>query len=182
MIRETELISYLPPFMRSFKEIGASLGAEDPEFWLLWQQSDRVLKNNFIYTADEYGISRFEKLLGIYPSENDTLEERRKRVAIQWLNLLPYTTRTLEMLLTDICGSGNFEVIDDYHNYSITVMISVAGKSKYDESVRLLQRIIPCNMSLKCFIKYNTHSVVHRFTHGYARKYKHTELRNEVLI
>ena len=69
MIREVELASYLPPFMQNCEEPVAALDAEDPEFRIVWTATDRCLRNRFISTADEYGISRFEKMLNIYPSE-----------------------------------------------------------------------------------------------------------------
>lgn len=93
MIREVDLASYLPHFMQSYIEPVATLDAENPEFVLVWTGADRVLKNRFISTADEYGISRFEAILGIYPSDEDTLESRRSRVQSRWFQQLPYTMR-----------------------------------------------------------------------------------------
>ena len=74
MIREVDLVSYLPPFMAEFKEIVATLEAENPEFALVWEAADRVLQNEFIETSDEYGISRWERILGVFPKTTDTLE------------------------------------------------------------------------------------------------------------
>ena len=58
MIREVDLVSCLPPFMAEYKEIHTALTAEDPEFVLVWKAADRTLRNEFIATADEYGISK----------------------------------------------------------------------------------------------------------------------------
>ena len=59
MIREVDLVSYLPPYLQEYnQETVAALEAENPEFRLIWEASDRVLYNEFIATADEYGISR----------------------------------------------------------------------------------------------------------------------------
>ena len=75
MIREVDLVSYLPPYLQQYnQETVAALEAENPEFRLIWEASDRVLYNEFIATADEYGISRFEKILNILPSKEDALE------------------------------------------------------------------------------------------------------------
>lgn len=57
MNRQVDLLSYLPPFLQEFKENRETLNAENPEFILVWNGADRVLKNEFIETADEYGIS-----------------------------------------------------------------------------------------------------------------------------
>ena len=45
MIREVDLVSYLPPFMQSYKEPVAALEAENPEFSLMWSATDRCLRN-----------------------------------------------------------------------------------------------------------------------------------------
>ena len=89
MIREVDLVSYLPPFMAEYREVREALDAENPEFAIAWQAADCTLRNAFIETADEYGIGRFEQMLKIYPSGTDTLESRRRRVAGRWFRALP---------------------------------------------------------------------------------------------
>lgn len=50
MIREVDLVSYLPPFLAEFKENTVALEAENPEFRLVWEGTDRVLKSkSYIY-------------------------------------------------------------------------------------------------------------------------------------
>ena len=103
MIREVDLASYLPGFMQSYKEPAAALEAENPEFAVIWDATNKVLYNHFISTADEYGISRFETILGIYPSEEDTVESRRSRIQSKWFDKIPYTWRVLLQKLTVLC-------------------------------------------------------------------------------
>ena len=45
MIREVDLVSYLPPFMAEYKETNITLTAENPEFILVWEAAEKVLKN-----------------------------------------------------------------------------------------------------------------------------------------
>ena len=54
MIRNVDLVSYLPPIMAEFQEYRATLGAENPEFVLVWNATDQVLQNEFIATAVSY--------------------------------------------------------------------------------------------------------------------------------
>ena len=77
MTRKVNLVSYLPCFLTEFKENIVLLDAENPEFEFLWKSFDRILKNEYISTADEYGLSRFEDIVGIKPLADDTLESRR---------------------------------------------------------------------------------------------------------
>ena len=77
MIRDVNLVQYLPPYMQEYKEPVETLKAENPEFTLEWKAADKVFRNRFISTADEDGIIHYEKILGIRPDINDSLESRR---------------------------------------------------------------------------------------------------------
>ena len=149
MIREVDLISYLPPFMKNYKEIIAALEAERPEFNLIWSQIDRCLRNRFISTADEYGISRFEKMLNIYPNSEDTLEIRRKKVQVRWLNTVPYTMRSLKDSLSKLYGK-NFSVSDNFdEGYTLTITLYFLPDHENIEIKDILERMIPQNIIWK---------------------------------
>lgn len=146
MNREVDLLSYLPPFLQEFKENRATLEAENPEFVLVWNGADRVLKNEFIETADEAGISRFESILNITPSGTDTLESRRRRVQIRWFNKIPYTLRAFLEKLAVICGDSDFTVTKGFLNYRIDITTHLEWTGQADELDRLIQEMMPCNM------------------------------------
>lgn len=147
MIREIDLVSYLPPFMAGFKEIVITLEAENPEFLLVWRAADQVLKNEFIEMADEYGISRFEKMLGILPSREDTLESRRARVRSQWINVLPYTVRMLLQKLQIVCGSTDFVLKNDFEKgYTLLLYTNLEQFGSVEEVENILGTMVPCNI------------------------------------
>lgn len=147
MNREVDLLSYLPPYLQEFKENRATLEAENPEFVLVWNGADRVLKNEFIATADEYGISRFESILKITPSAGDTLEFRRQRVFLRWFNRKPYTFRVFVERLAAICGDSDFTVVKDFEErYRIYITVDLEMPGLVDEVDRLIEQMMPCNM------------------------------------
>lgn len=149
MIRETDLISYLPPYLKEFKEIVSTLSAENPEFLLIWNACDRVLYNHFIYTADAIGIEKYEKLLNIYPIADDTLENRRTRVAIQWAKLLPYTMKMFLQKLNMLCGEGSYIVSNNFSTgYTLNIVTYLENYGQTEELNRLLQEMIPCNINI----------------------------------
>lgn len=146
MIRDVDLVSYLPPYMSLYQETAAALHAEDEEFTLLWNAADRTLKNVFIETADEYGISRFEKMLHILPFKEDTLESRRSRVQSQWFQLVPYTIKTLVNKLTYLCGSQNFSITKQFDLYKIIIDTKLEMYGQVQELERIVDEMIPVNM------------------------------------
>lgn len=148
MIRSVDLVSYLPPFLQEFRELSATLKAEDPEFTLLWEGADRALENQFIETADEYGIARFEKILKILPSKEDTIETRRVRVQNRWFTDVPYTIRVLIARLTTLCGADNFKIVENFKE-QYDLIVQTLGLSKFgqvEELDHLLETMIPCNL------------------------------------
>lgn len=77
MAREIDLLGYWMPVLRQLKEFKEIAKAETPELKYILEQIERTLNNMFIETADEYGIKRFEDMMGIYPEAGASLETRR---------------------------------------------------------------------------------------------------------
>lgn len=148
MTREVDLASYLPPFMSEYGEINAALEAENPEFQAAWEAADGVLRNEFISTADENGIERFEKMMGLLPSSGDTLEIRRARVMSKWLSRLPYTMKMLINNLRIICGGDDFSVKKKFEGYELHITTHLREYSRVQELARLLDEMIPANMGI----------------------------------
>ena len=64
---DRQIIDYLPYVLRDVVEYRQLMEAEQPELAALWAAQDKVLADQYIVTATEYGISRWEAILGIYP-------------------------------------------------------------------------------------------------------------------
>ena len=105
---DRKLINYLPYVVRDYAEFKGISEAEQPEFESAWDSSDDLLNNQFISTAGNLGLSRWEKILGITPKGTDTLEDRRFRILTRLNEELPYTLPQLRNILETLCGSGNY--------------------------------------------------------------------------
>lgn len=150
MIRETDLVSYLPDFMQEYKEPRAALEAEDPEFLAMWAETDRLLYNRFISTADEYGIGRYEKMLGIFPEAGMTLEERRAAVLVKWNEGIPYTLRKLRKVLEAYPGKGAFTLdTSRLTEYELGLEFLEQDIRVIRQIKQTLLRMLPANM---CFL------------------------------
>lgn len=146
MIREVDLVSYLPPFLAEFKETAVTLEAENPEFKIVWNAANQVLYNEFIATADEYGISRFEAILKIFPSQRDTLESRRARVQVRWFNAVPYTMKNLISKLIALCGDNNFVITKQFDFYKLNLETHLELYGQIDELEHIINTMLPCNI------------------------------------
>lgn len=145
-MNDVNLAEYLPPFLREYKELRAVTDAENPEFTRLYTAAERVLRNEFIETADEEGVTRFEKLLGILPSKDDTLESRRARVYSRWFTELPYTLKMFVGRLAQMSNGEEFSVTEDYDHYRVRVETCFELFGQVDELERLVELMFPCNI------------------------------------
>ncbi len=64
---ERKLIDYLPYVIRDYAEFQGIMGSEQPEIEKAWNTTDDLLDNQFISTAGNVGLSRWEKILEITP-------------------------------------------------------------------------------------------------------------------
>ena len=147
MTRDVDLVGYFPPYLQRFREPVQVMQALDPEFDAVWSATDKVLQNRFISTADATGISRYEAMIGITPTEDDTLESRRRRCQSRWYSSIPYTYKALLVRLQAICGDTDFEVRNNFSiGYTLRISVSVGLHGQMDEIADVVAQMIPCNL------------------------------------
>lgn len=109
------MIDYLPPILREISEFQAINNANEPEIKAAWDALARVMANQFIDSADELGVTKWEKQLKLFPKGTDTMDARKARIKAIWNRELPYTITWLRNWLAGICGpDGHDESIDGY--------------------------------------------------------------------
>ena len=148
MVREVDPEGFLPEFVREFREIKEILRAEKPELQAAADAADRARDCAFIMYCGENDIGRFERMMGAFPAAGDSLEERQARVLIRWNEAPPYTAASLGEKLAAICGEDNFSVNIRYDEYRLEIIVTLTRAGQVDELERLLQRIIPANMTI----------------------------------
>lgn len=148
MARDIDLLGYWMPILRQLKEFKEIAKTETPELRYILEAIERTQNNMFIETADEYGIKRFEDMMGIYPEAGASLEARRFNVLVKWNDKVPYTEKELYNRLISICGDNNFSVNPDYKNYFLEVITHLGIEGAFDTISSILQDMIPCNLVL----------------------------------
>ena len=146
MVREVDLNGFLPGFVGEFREIREILNAENPEIQAMENEAERARDCSFIMHCGENEIGRFERMMGVFSSAGDTLEERQARIMIRWNEISPYTLGALKDKLAVICGEGNYSIAVEYDAYRLVLTVALTHAGQVDELERLLQRIVPANM------------------------------------
>lgn len=141
-----ELFSYLPPVLQNVLEFRYLTLAEQPEFDHLLDIYEEVLDAQFVLTAGERALGRYEDIFGISSSVTDNIEERRMRVLAKMLERLPYTIRRLREMLAVLCGDNGYEIELNHNKYEIVIRL-IEQPASVAESVReMLIRVIPANL------------------------------------
>jgi hypothetical protein len=166
--------------MQRYREMREIMSAEQPEIDKMWSAFEDALNDQFIMSASENGLKRWETNVGVIPKDTDTIEERRFRVLTRLNQELPYTLVKLKETLTTLCGEDQFRVDVQAAKYHISIKLALSSASNYQEVVNILSTIIPANMTQSVEIMFNAHSIFGRFKHSEMAAYTHNQLRSEV--
>ena len=104
------LNDYLPLFLRNVKEFGIINSAFDIENEEIQKAIADFMKENFVTTAENQGLSRMEKILGINGEGNS--------VALRRYNILAEMRKgkqDLISLLTKFSSGVEYEFTDEYN-------------------------------------------------------------------
>lgn len=145
---ERRLIHYLPYAVRDFAEYQGITTGEQPEFELVWDAHAEVFVNQFIDTALDYGLSRWEKMLNIFPKGTDTLESRRARIKAKLNNFVPYTIRAFARMVTAIANGEPFEISIEPGSYLLSITTEWSTRGQMEGLDYLIKNIVPCNIAI----------------------------------
>ena len=176
-----KLQGYLPPILLKTYEFPLLCETEQPEIDRLHDGADAVLDAQFLSTAGEYAISRYEKIFGVVPQDTDTLDERRFKVLTRINTQLPFSVRRLRQQLETLCGEDGYKLEVSGGKYTLSVKVALTAKRNQQAVKELLADIVPANMVCTTSLLYNQHADLTRFTHAQLALLTHFEIREEVL-
>lgn len=144
---ERRLMDYLPYIVRDYPEFQAVTGSSQTEFEQLWLEADRLLNNQFILTADDTGLSRWEKILNLTPKGTAALDDRRFQVLTRRNERLPYTLPRFRQMLESLCGAGKSSAEIPPGTYRLRIRVAEEVQKYLPELRGLADRMVPVNLS-----------------------------------
>lgn len=175
------LLDYLPDVLKDIREYRAIMTAEQPELEDGWALAEYALQESVLMTATDYGLKRWEDMIGITPKATETPDERRFRILAFIAGDTPYTYRELERLLANLCGEDGYEIDLDHGAYTLSVKIALTAKNNYDAVQDLLGKTLPANLVLYLDLKYNQHQHLTAARHRDLAAFTHQQLREDAL-
>lgn len=192
MERSFDLLEHFPDRWRDLKEIQAICnsdlkpvnGHDEHTLPHLWKCLENELNNVFILPygdkpgADADACSRWESILGIFPPNDDTLEDRQFRIYTKLIQTLPYSYKNVQKMLDDLVGNENYKMTRDVGKKTLDVKVSLGGdfEKRADSITDLLDNIVPANIILNIKIAYTTYDNMSAYTHEELSAYTHKEI------
>lgn len=177
---KTNLLEYIPNQMLRITELEKIARVENIEIDGLNSKIDEILNNQFIHSATEIGINRWERILSLVVKKTDTVDERRFRILSLINQSLPYTYKGLLAQLKNI-GIEDVLIDLDTEKYVLTVKLRLDLKNKYEIVDTFLRNTVPANLIINILQLFNSYSGLTRFTHNGLSSFTHKHIKEEVL-
>lgn len=180
MEKSFTLIEHYPDRWRELRELQAIcdtdiVGDDVHTLQHLYECMEQELNNSF-FELDEYACSRWEKMLGIIPSNEATVDDRRFAICTRLFLLSPYTIEGVEDALASILGERKTRIKADVSTKEVKVIMHLDSRFKIDTITELMDAIIPANMKLTMSVDYTTFQDLENETHTQLEEYKHEDI------
>ena len=177
MARKADVLSALPPVLGEIYEMQAAAEAENSELNLLWQGAEDLMNDQFIESATENGVSRWEKMMLLGHKDTDTLPQRKFRIQSAVSGRLPFTVWVLREQLDHLCGAEGYELTVDHANYKVTVLLALEAQNEFDAVTELLQKMLPANLIIEVLVQYRRYGELTEWGHEDLAFYTHQYIR-----
>lgn len=168
-----------PDIITMIPDIQMIYDINDPQCEELEEALEIMDQNIFLDQMDETTIARWEKMLGITPLDDDTVEDRRFRVKAKVMEKLPYSFRVIVHRLDTLCPDGYIMTISTDRT-SIQIKLVLKSKKMIEDVGDLMEELLPLNMIYDVSIIWNQYQTLARFTHKQLASRTHKQIREEV--
>jgi hypothetical protein len=144
---------HLPLFMREKPAFVHIMNSENREIEAVSRAVREGLDNSFAAYADDSprGIARWERILGIIPKRDDSVQTRRLEILTRMNDRLPYTTTTLQSALIELFGANGtarHSLNVNSATFSVTVTLHSEIAHLQPIVLRFVRGRVPANMTV----------------------------------
>ena len=140
------LKKYLPEFISEVKEFQELDKTVSVEIDRLRDNLEQLQSNQFIESANDKGLRRYEQMLGL--SSIGDLETRSFNILNKYNSTIPFTLKWLTNMLNITLGNGNFLLDMNYRCYTLTISVVASKEHIIPMIYEDLRKKIPCNLVL----------------------------------
>lgn len=168
-----------PDVVIDIREIKACVDAGDNVGRVLENYLEEIDRNITIKTAEESGIQRREKILGIQPLDTASLEGRKVEVLLRWWSSPVYTETTLRQKLDAVLGRENYILDIELDKKQVSCQVEVTRKYMIKGVEDLFEQMVPLDYLLEIILRYNQYKKYKPYTYKQLKDKTYYQLRNE---
>lgn len=171
---------HLPDFLIEDKKFQEIDKVETLELEKVINDFNKLDYNQFLETANEEGLSRYEKMVGIVPKATESLDIRRSRLLNKFSTYVPYNRQWLNNRLDSVLGKNNHE-----HNIKDDLLTLKTSADEIDtiKSLRReLRKDIPATMDIRIGLERSSQNMMHVGTVARVGKITTITPSNQVTI
>lgn len=140
------LKKYLPEFISGIKEFQELDKVCSMEIDTLRERLLQLQNNQFVETANDEGLRKYEQMLNIAYVEDEVV--RRFNILNKYNSTIPFTMMWLTNTLNTTLGKGNFLLDMNYNRYTLTISVASSKEHLISSLYKDLRKKIPCNLAL----------------------------------
>lgn len=149
MLRNVNIGVYYPPPVNGTQEFLEIAQAESTEMTATWEGVNRVFINQYILTADVWGIKRLEGTFGILANPGtESLEFRRQRLLLRMRTQMPFTIRYMKQWLRDAVGENRYRLWVENKAYMLYIETPAFDAIWNQEVQAFVSGIKPANLAV----------------------------------
>ena len=147
--RDIDISQFAVPLTRDSRDIQEVYRVESAELQLLWDIMLDIFKEEYIYTAADYGLEAWEQILGINPPDLTDTEGRRSEILSVLIGQRPFTMPKVQEMLNFKFGNHVVEhsVVSDRYEYWLYVVDGF--ETQLNNIIDYVEPLIPKNLIIK---------------------------------
>lgn len=147
--RDIDISQFAVPLTRDSRDIQEVYRVESAELQLLWDIMLDIFKEEYIYTAADYGLAAWEQILGINPPDLTDTEGRRSEILSVLIGQCPFTMPKVQKMLNFKFGNHVVEhsVVPDRYEYWLDVVDGF--ETQLNNIIDYVEPLIPKNLIIK---------------------------------
>lgn len=147
--RDIDISQFAVPLTRDSRDIQEVYRVESAELQLLWDIMLDIFKEEYIYTAADYGLAAWEQILGINPPDLTDTEGRRSEILSVLIGQRPFTMPKVQEMLNFKFGNHVVEhsVVSDRYEYWLDVVDGF--ETQLNNIIDYVEPLIPKNLIIK---------------------------------
>lgn len=170
-----------PEIVKQIPDIAKIYEINDDQIEQLDEDVDQLDSDMIVDLMSDDTLGHWEKIYDITVFDDESLDDRRTKVKGKMMEKLPYSYRVIVRNLDSLLPNG----YDLYINEDLTeveVKINLTGKYLLVNVQKMLDDMLPLNMTLDVDLKYNTYAILAMCTHGQLSSYTYQGLNDEPII